>query len=121
MVCEAREEKTAEVDGRGSVREGGEEEDYEVGMDDETAERTNAAKEPSVVHDILAVDRGCGYCDTSVVPFPVEEGGQVAPERMRGLASGQSEFLARRWVGGWGGCRRFGRLVGGRSSSRRRY
>lgn len=55
------------------------------------------AKEPSVVYDILAVDRGCGFCDTSVVPFEVEEGGPVETKRMRGLTSGQSEFLARRW------------------------
>ncbi len=50
------------------------------------------------MYDILAVDRGCGFCDTSVVPFEVEEGGAVETERMRGLTSGQSEFLARRWV-----------------------
>ena len=68
------------------------------GMDDETAEQFNAATERSVVYDILAVDRGCGFCDTSVVPFPVEEGGQVAAARMRDLTSGQSEFLARRWA-----------------------
>ncbi|CAM9604175.1 unnamed protein product [Ectocarpus sp. 8 AP-2014] len=65
----------------------------EEGMDDETAAGVSTT---SVVYDILAVDRGCGYCDTSVVPFPVEEGGQVAAERMRALTSGQGEFLARR-------------------------
>lgn len=73
------------------------------GMDDEMAVRFNAAAERNVVYDILAVDRGCGFCDTSIVPFPVEEGGQVEAERMREFTSGQSEFLARRWVGGWVG------------------
>lgn len=68
------------------------------GMDDETAVAVNTAKEPSVVYDILAVDRGSGYCDTSVVPFPVKEGGEVAAERMRALTSGQGDFLARRWA-----------------------
>lgn len=66
---------------------------WEEGMDDETAAEVSTT---SVVYDVLAVDRGCGYCDTSVVPFPVEDGGQVAAERMRALTSGQGEFLARR-------------------------
>lgn len=93
MFCEGRKEHKAINHSKEE-----EEEEEEVGMDDDTAARVNTAKEPSVVYDILAVDRGCGYCDTSVVPFPVKEGGQVTAARMRGLTSGQSEFLARRWV-----------------------
>ncbi|CAM9151547.1 unnamed protein product [Ectocarpus sp. 4 AP-2014] len=79
---------------RATAQEGvGETSWREEGMDDETAAEGSTT---SVVYDVLAVDRGCGYCDTSVVPFPVEEGGQVAAERMRALTSGQGEFLARR-------------------------
>lgn len=60
------------------------------------ASRESAREEPNVVYDILAVDRGCGYCDTSVVPFPVDEREEVSLERIRAVTAGQGEFLARR-------------------------
>lgn len=51
---------------------------------------------PCVVYDVLAVDRGCGNCDTSVVPFPMEAREEVPLDKMRAVAAGQGEFLARR-------------------------
>lgn len=52
--------------------------------------------QPRVVYDVLAVDRGCGKCDTSVVPFPLEDEDLVSAEKMRAVTAGQGEFLARR-------------------------
>lgn len=67
----------------------------EEGLDDETA--LSRPCRPRVVYDILAVDRGCGNCDTSVVPFPLNDGGRVSTGQMRAVAAGQGDFLARRW------------------------
>lgn len=62
------------------------------------ADNCASVAEPSVVYDVLAVDRGGGYCDTSVVPFPVDESSEVMADKMRAITSGQGEFLARRCV-----------------------
>lgn len=68
--------------------------DYKEGLDDETA--LSRPSRPRVVYDILAVDRGSGNCDTSVVPFPLNDGGQVSTKQIRAVTAGQGDFLARR-------------------------
>lgn len=69
-------------------------EKWEEGLDDETA--LSRPSRPRVVYDILAVDRGSGNCDTSVVPFPLNDGGRVSTGQMRAVTAGQGDFLARR-------------------------
>lgn len=59
--------------------------------------RVDARGGPHAMYDILAVDRGCGFCDTSMVPFSVQdEGKELTTERIRAVSAGQGEFLARR-------------------------
>ena len=104
MICEEQgeeaeeeeeeEEKEEEEERRGGRTHLDQEHEGGEGMDDDTA--VGMVREPSVVYDILAVDRGCGYCDTSVVPFRVDDGGEVPGEKMRALTAGQGQFLARR-------------------------
>ena len=69
--------------------------DEEEGMDDETA--LGRPSRPRTVYDILAVDRGCGNCDTSAVPFSVKDEGEVETGQIRAVTAGQGDFLARRW------------------------
>lgn len=61
------------------------------------ATRRGSKGGPHAMYDILAVDRGCGFCDTSVVPFAVnEDGKEITTARIRAVTAGEGEFLARR-------------------------
>lgn len=79
----------ADVDGSSKCRDRVQDDEDHVGDD-------GVQPAPCVVYDVLAVDRGCGNCDTSVVPFPMEAREEVPLDKMRAVAAGQGEFLARR-------------------------
>lgn len=49
-----------------------------------------------LVYDVLVVDRGCGKCDTSLVPLTMEDWDPLSTEKMRAVTAGQGEFLAKR-------------------------